>query len=126
MKDARKFIGKSFRGVTLELVLDEGLTRPRVCPVDTFGKSLRVEFPRALREQNHIGTQFLATVKVCQKHVSASGAAKGAPYLRASDIQRLDKTVPKRGLRAKKSPGTTSGRSYVYAWEKTRKAKGRP
>jgi|SRR5215831_521635 len=119
MKDPRKNLGKSFPGVTVELILDDDVTRPRVRPVDTFPKTLRVEFPRALREKP-IGTRFIATVKVCQKHL-ANGAPKGDPYLRASDIQTIESSIPKRGLRAKQKPGTTSGRSFVYAWEKSRK-----
>jgi len=48
MRDPRKLIGKSCAGVTLELILDEEVTRPRVAPVDTFPRSIRVEFPRGL------------------------------------------------------------------------------
>jgi hypothetical protein len=118
MKDPRKNIGKSFSPVTLELVLDDDVTRPRVCPVDTFPRKLRVEFPRALRTKP-IGTRFVATVKVCQKHIGV--VPKGPPYLRASEIDVVASSIPKRGLKAKAKPGTTSGRSYVYEWSKSRK-----
>jgi len=118
MKDPRKNVGKSFSGVTLELILDDDVTRPRVCPVDTFPKDLRVEFPRSLREKL-VGTRFSATVKVCQKHIGVT--PKGPPYLRATEIQVIESSIPKRGLKAKSKPGTISGRSYVYEWTKTRK-----
>jgi|ADGO01.1.fsa_nt_gi hypothetical protein len=94
MRDPRKLIGKSFAGVTLELILDEEVTRPRVATVDTFPRSIGVEFPRGLR-QLPIGTKFSATVKVCQKH--ADGIAKGPPYLRASEIKVIESSIPKRG-----------------------------
>jgi|HigsolmetaAR202D_1030399.scaffolds.fasta_scaffold54772_1 hypothetical protein len=118
MKDPRKNIGKSFSRVTLELILDDNVTRPRVCPVDTFPREMRVEFPLALRSKP-IGTRFVATVKVCQKHTGA--IPKGPPYLRASEIQVVESSIPERGFKAKAKPGTTSGRSYVYEWSKSRK-----
>jgi hypothetical protein len=125
MKDPRKHVGLTFHGVTLELFRDARVTRPRIRPLDTFPTKMLVEFPRALREKNSIGTRFTATVKVCQKHWNHSGKDKGPPYLRASDVKRIDGSAPACRLFARRTPGARSGRSYAYRWEKVRGSRGK-
>ena len=98
-KNPEKHIGKSFGNVTLETYL-ENVSRPRVKAVDTFSGTIRVEFPRHIRDEFPIGTRFVATVKVSQKHLS-NGAAKGPPYLVASDIGVIVGSIPDRGFKAK-------------------------
>jgi hypothetical protein len=66
MLNIEEFIGKFVNGVTLEICRGQKVTRPRVRPVDKFSSSVRVEFPRKLRELFPIGTRYMATVKVCQ------------------------------------------------------------
>jgi len=111
-------IGKYFKGVTLETCCEPGISRPRVKPVDHFLESARVEFPRKLRELFPIGTQYMATVKVCQKH-NADGSLKGEPYLRASNIGLIPESVPDEGLIAQVKAGSISGLAYEYHWEET-------
>ena len=77
-----------------------------------------MEFPRKLRELFPIGTQYRATVKVCQKS-DKNGSPYGKPYLYASDIVLIADTVPDKGLVAKVKAGTISGRSYIYDIEET-------
>ena len=117
-KKPRDHIGKSFKNVTLERFLDD-VSRPRVRAVDTFSGTVRVKFPRDLRKTFPIGTRFKATVKVCQKHSDATGEVKGVPYLRATDIGVVVSSILDRGLKAKIKPGSISGLSYYYVWEKS-------
>lgn len=116
MKKPEKHIGEVFKNVTLELFLDD-VTRPRVRAADTFSGTIRVEFPRELREEFPIGTRFKATVKVCQKHSDTTGESKGVPYLRATEIGVVVPSIPDQGMKAKIKPGSISGRSYYYVWE---------
>lgn len=111
-------IGESFKGVKLETCRDQSVTRPRVRTVENFDVDTRVEFPRKLRELFPIGTQYLATVKVCQKH-NKDGSKKGQPYLRASDIALIPESVPDKGLVAKVQEGSISGLAYKYVWDET-------
>lgn len=119
-KAIKSMIGKTIRGVTLETCTDlsKGITRPRVRPKDTFPSNMRVEFPRKLRELFPIGTEYKATVKVCQKH-NADGSPKGEPYLRASDIALIPESIKDEGLIAKVRAGSVSGLAYEYVWEST-------
>jgi hypothetical protein len=118
MKKPESHIGESFKNVTLELFLDN-VTRPRVRAVDIFSGTIRVEFPRDLREKYPIGTKFKATVKVCQKHSDATRQAKGVPYLRATEVLVIESSIPSRGMKAKVKSGSISGRSYEYDWKKS-------
>ncbi len=111
-------IGKSFKGIKLETCRDEKVTRPRVRPVEGFDACARVEFPRKLRELFPIGTQYIATVKVCQKH-NKDGSKKGEPYLRASEIALISDSVPDEGLIAQVREGSISGLAYKYVWDET-------
>jgi len=115
MIDENWNIGEYVKEVKLEIIKEEkkGISRPRVRPVDSFDASIRVEFPRKIREQFPIGTQYLATVKVCQKH-NADGTPRGAPYLRASNIELIPKSVPDTGLVAKVKACSISGLAYRY------------
>ena len=111
-------IGKHVHSVTLETCRDPGITRPRVQPVDHFLETTRVEFPRKLRELFPIGTKYMATVKICQKH-NADGSKKGEPYLRATNIGLITESVPDEGLIAQVKAGSISGLAYEYHWEET-------
>lgn len=64
-----------------------------------------------------IGTRFLATVRVCQKHWNDDGSPKGPPYLRATNIGLIVRSIPDAGLRAEIQPDSVSGRAYYYVWE---------
>lgn len=109
--------GDFYEGVLLETCRDENrsITRPRVRPLEYFPGSMRVEFPRGLRESNAIGTRFRADVTVGQKHWS-NGAAKGPPYLvaRPSTIVRDTSYTPDPKVMAIQKPGTISGRAHDY------------
>ena len=59
-----------------------------------------------------IGTHFVATVKVCQKH--ENGKPKGPPYLKAYDIAVVAASVPDEGLMARVRNGSISGLAYEY------------
>lgn len=109
--------GNVHEDIMLETCCDDGVTRPRVRPISHFPADVRVEFPRALREEYPIGTRFRATVKVCQKHSSHNGEPKGPPYLVASNIGVIVQSIPDPGLRAKLQLGSISGRAYYYIWE---------
>jgi len=74
--------GSEFSLVELETCVDENVSRPRVRPLKPFPTSIWVEFPRALRENNPIGTRFRSDVVVCQKH-NNDGSLRGPLYLRA-------------------------------------------
>lgn len=108
--------GVAYDGVVLETCVDRGVSRPRVRPVSHFAPDVRVEFPRALRDEFPIGTRFRATVQVCQKHWSSNGRPKGPPYLFASNIGVIVDSIPDPGIRAKLVPGSISGRAYRYIW----------
>ena len=110
-------LGSEHDRVILETCRDLNVTRPRVRCVSHFSPDLRVEFPRDLREKYPIGTQFLATVRVCQKHRNDDGSPNGPPYLRATNIGLIVRSIPDAGLRAKINPDSVSGRSYYYVWE---------
>ena len=77
-------VGDYFSGVLLETFKEKGTSRPRVRPVEMFSKNIRVEFPRRLREENPIGTQFRASVKVAHKTSKKTGKIIGVPYLMAT------------------------------------------
>ena len=113
-------VGEYVQGIILETCTDlqKGISRPRVRPKSMFPTDMRVEFPRKLRELFPIGTEYKATVKVCQKH-NADGSPKGEPYLRASDISLIPESVKDEGLIAKVRRGSISGLSYRYVHEET-------
>ena len=112
------YVGEYFQNVTLETCVEKsGISRPRVKPIDHFDQSVRIEFPRKLRELFPIGTRYRATVKVCQK--TDRNGIKAKPYLRASDIILIADSVPDKGLVAKIKAGTISGRAYIYDIEET-------
>ena len=111
-----RMIGESLKGVKLETCRDKKVTRPRVRPAEQFPENTRVEFPRKLRELFPIGTQYKATVKVCQKH-NADGSKKGDPYLRATEIALIPESVPDEGLVAQVKEGSISGLAYQYVWD---------
>ena len=115
---AEDYLGEYVRGVKLETCRDPGKSRPRVRAISHFDVDLRVEFPRTLRELFPIGTQYYATVKVCQKHL-ADGKPKGQPYLRATDIGLIPESVPDQGLIAQVKAGSVSGLAYEYSWDET-------
>ena len=78
-------VGDYFTGVLLETFVEARISRPRVRPVEMFVDDIRVEFPRSLREDNPIGTQFRALVKVAQKTNKKTGKIIGVPYLVATN-----------------------------------------
>jgi len=78
-------VGDYFSGVLLETFKEKGINRPRVRAMEIFSDCIRVEFPRSLREDNPIGTQFRASVKVAQKTSKKTGKIIGVPYLIATD-----------------------------------------
>jgi hypothetical protein len=101
--------GSVYHNVMLMTCFDEGITRPRVRAVSDFTPETRVEFPRTIRSKYPVGTQFRATVKVCQKHWLHNGLPKGAPYLLATEIE-IQRTMLRRG--------SNSGRAYDRVWKK--------
>lgn len=105
-------IGDRFEGVLLETIRAKGSSRPRVRPLEYFDQEIRVEFPRYLREENPLGTQFRADLKVSQK--TKNGKPWGNPYLVVTDssIKKLD-FKPKKSLKAI-NLHTASDRSYEY------------
>jgi HNH endonuclease len=107
--------GDFFEGVLLETFRDGRVSRPRVRPVNTLPDWLRAEFPRGLREDNPIGTQFRADVYVRQKH-DANGRSNGPLYLRTenSSIVRVEQPDDDEIIMARQKPGSISGRSYEY------------
>jgi HNH endonuclease len=118
MSDDEEFsIGDFYEGVLLETCRDENrsITRPRVRPLEYFPRSMRVEFPRPLRERHPIGTRFRADVTVGQKHWG-NGSPKGPPYLvaRPSSIVRDVSYTPDPKVMAVRKPGTISGRAHDY------------
>lgn len=115
---AEDYIGEYVKGVILETCRDAHKSRPRVKAVGHFVDDVRVEFPRRLRELFPIGTRYMATVKVCQKH-GADGKPSGKPYLSASDIGLIPESVPDQGLIARVKAGSISGLAYEYHLEDT-------
>lgn len=117
MSDDDFTVGDSFEAVLLETCRDENqsITRPRVRPLEYFPSTMRVEFPRSLRERYPIRTRFRADVTVGQKHWS-NGLPKGPPYLvaRPSSIVRDVSYTPEPKLMAIRKPGTISGRAHDY------------
>jgi len=107
--------GDFFGGVLLETFRDYEVTRPRVRPVEVLPRSLKVEFPRVLREENPIGTLFRADVFVRQKHYT-NGAPKGPLYLRADNatIIKIAEPTTDELVIARQQRGTISGRAYEY------------
>ena len=114
-KEMIHLVGRFFGNVELETCVDPGISRPRVRTVTDFAPNTRVEFSRAYREMFPIGTRFIATVKVCQKHEGKR--AKGPPYLKSYDVSVIASSVPDEGLMAKVKKGSISGLSYEYAWK---------
>jgi len=110
--DPADVIGQFFGGVELETCTDPGMSRPRVMPMTIFPPTVRVEFPRKLRELFPIGSRFKATVKVCQK--THDGEPHGPPYLKAYDVAIIASSVPNEGLIAQVRKGSISGLSYEY------------
>ena len=109
-------IGRFFGHIELETCRDPNVSRPRVRPVSDFDPETRVEFPRTLREMFPMGTRYLATVKVCQKH--QNGKPKGPAYLKAYDIAVIAASVPDVRLMAKVKRGSVSGLAYEYVWNR--------
>jgi 5-methylcytosine-specific restriction endonuclease McrA len=107
--------GDFFEGVLLETFRDDKVSRPRVRPVAILPSSLKVEFPRDLREDNPINTLFRADVFVRQKHYP-NGSAKGPLYLRAdnSSIVKIAEPTSENVQFAVQRRGTLSGRAYDY------------
>jgi HNH endonuclease len=107
--------GDFFEGVLLETFRDGVVSRPRVRPVELLPQSLKVEFPRNLRERNPMGTRFRADVHVRQKHYG-NGFPKGDLYLRAenSTIRKIEEPDSEEVELARQQPGTISGRAYEY------------
>jgi 5-methylcytosine-specific restriction endonuclease McrA len=107
--------GDEFERVVLKTCKGESETRPRVKPIDNFFDNMKVEFPRNLREKYPIGTTFIATVKVCQKH-NKDGALRGPKYLKADTktIDIYEKSKSSTEEMAVQKSGTQSGRAYEY------------
>ncbi|PKI01917.1 HNH endonuclease signature motif containing protein [Glaciecola sp. 33A] len=107
--------GDEFEQVVLKTFKGESETRPRVKPIDDFFDNMKVEFPRNLRENYPIGTTFIATVKVCQKH-NKDGSLRGPKYLKAdtSTIDVHEKSKSSEEEMAVQKTGTQSGRAYEY------------
>lgn len=114
MADLDKLVGRFFGHIELETCRDVSISRPRVRPNASFSPDTRVEFSRTLREMFPIGTRFMATVKVCQKHVD--GKPHGPPYLKAYDVAVIAASVSDPGLMAKVRKGSISALAYDYVW----------
>jgi len=112
--DPSSALGQFFGGVELETCTDPGVSRPRVKAITMFPPSMRVEFPRKLREMFPLSTRFKATVKVCQKTFGVE--PNGPHYLKAYDIAVIASSVPDEGLMARVRNGSISGLSYEYYW----------
>jgi len=113
MESLTKLVGTYIENVTIEICRDKQVSRPRVSPVDLDYNDVRVEFPRKLREEFPVKTQFLITAKVCQKH-NKDNSPKGSPYFKAYDITVIPETIPDQGLLARVKNGSISGLSYEY------------
>jgi hypothetical protein len=69
----------------------------RVKPITHAYQNTRVEFPSQLRRILPVGTRFVITAKVCQKH-NKDGSKRGNIYFQASDIkivQSSEENLPK-------------------------------
>lgn len=86
MTNQQLIVGDQFEDVVLETFRENGTTRPRVRPVENFDPNIRVEFPTKIREENPLGTQFKADVKVSQK--TKEGKPWGPPYL-VADVKTI-------------------------------------
>ena len=104
--------GNFYDDVELELIKDEGITRPRMRPVDGLPVEMRVEVSRELRELFPLGTRFKANVKVCQKHIGSK--PNGPPYLRVYEIGVVVSSIKDKGIVAKLDPSGADGRKYYY------------
>jgi hypothetical protein len=106
-------IGDRFEGILLETFKDDKASRPRVRPLEYFDQNVKVEFPRAFREENPIGTRFRADVKISQK--TKNKEPYGNPYLVAtnSSIVKIESFIPFKQLKAIKL-NTASDRAYEY------------
>ena len=113
-----EMVGEYFKGVRLETCREKKVTRPRVRAAEQFPEDTLVKFPRKLRELFPIGTQYKATVKVCQKH-NADGSKRGKPYLDATDVALIPESVPDEGLVAQVKEGSISGLAYKYVWDES-------
>lgn len=107
--------GNFYDDVELELIKDEGISRPRMRPVGGFSVEMRVEVSRQLRELFPLGTRFKANVKVCQKHLGSK--PNGPPYLRVYKIGVVVSSIKDKGLVAKLDPSGADGRKYYYIYE---------
>jgi hypothetical protein len=107
--------GDEFQLIELETCIDSKKTRPRVRPLSPFPTTIRVEFPRDLRDEHPIGNRFRADVKVCQKH-NKDGSTRGPIYLCAIEntIIKVESFTPEKMLMALQKPNSASGRSYEY------------
>jgi hypothetical protein len=96
--DAEFSVGDTYEGVLLETCQDENrsITRPRVRPLEHFPRTMRVEFPRHLREKYLIGTRFRADVTVAQKHWSTGLEKAGQHGERALHLGVRDGTPGRR------------------------------
>jgi hypothetical protein len=76
--------GSIIRGLMVEVIYDEGITRPRIRPVagSEAPTWMRVEFPTELRDNRQEGAMFRIDATVSQKH-NRDGSERGQPYLRA-------------------------------------------
>lgn len=110
-------VGDYFSGILIETFRESGISRPRVRPVNAFHRSIRVEFPRKLREEYPIGTRFRAVVKVCQKTNKGTGQLIGDNYLLAvnGSIELDSSYSPLRQVFA--IPAGFGDRLYTYVEE---------
>lgn len=108
-------VGEFHSAVLLELIKDQGVSRPRMQPITNFPQHWRIEVSRQLREEFPLGTRFEARVKVCQKHVK--GKPNGPPYLRVYEIGVIVSSIKEKGLVAKLDPTGVDGRKYYYKYE---------
>lgn len=108
--------GDWFDGILLETFLEPGISRPRVRPHETLPKDIKVEFPKAMRDEHPIGTRFRADVKACQKH-NKGGSLKGGIYLRAdkNSIELINTYKPEHIIHSILNPNSKSKRAYHYS-----------
>lgn len=109
-------IGSEYSLVELETCVAGKTSRPRVRPLKPFPDSIKVEFPRLLREKYPIGTRFRADVIACQKTNKKDGSLRGSLYLRAipETIILVENFTPKLMIMALLKASSVSGRSYEY------------
>lgn len=113
--------GDIFEGVLVETCKEDGISRPRVRPIDIFNDNIRVEFPVHLREENPLGTRFRVNVKVAQK--TKNGCPFGQPYLVGNNhtIEKVESFVPSTVVMPIKL-NTASDRSYRYIEDEFRES----